>query len=145
MNTHQLCGRRAAHPLIPASQHEGPALGRVFLLEQHEPSAAAIVGALSGAGYDALHTMDARQGVEIAHWWRPDLVVLSLSTPDPGELDVCRRLHAALRIPIFIRCPQPDPAAVSAAIDAGACDYLPGPLRTGELLNRIRVRLHPQA
>lgn len=145
VNTHQLCGRRAAHPLIPASQDEGPALGRILLLECHEPSAAAIVGALSGGGYDALHAMNAEQGMEIAQWWRPNLIVLSLALPDPGGLEACRRLHTALRIPIIIVCAQSDPAVVGAAIAAGACDYLPAPLRTGELLNRIRARLHPRA
>ncbi|MGW2661820.1 hypothetical protein ACWCW7_12725 [Nocardia tengchongensis] len=36
-----------------------------------------------------------------------------------------------------------DPDAISDAYAAGACDHLAKPLRTGELLDGIRVHLAP--
>lgn len=57
----------------------------------------------------------------VAQRWKPDLVLLELALPDlPG-----------------------DPDAISDAYAAGACDHLAKPLRTGELLDGIRVHLAP--
>ncbi|MBF6175822.1 response regulator [Nocardia blacklockiae] len=140
MNTHPLSPERAPQPLISMHDASGPARGRVLVVETHPATAEMALLVLSGAGFDAMGTATGHQAVAAAHWWHPDLVLLDLILPDLPGIQVCRRLQDSA-VPIMIVSTETDPDVIASAIAAGACDYLPKPFRTVDLLTRIRSRL----
>ncbi|MEV6099847.1 response regulator [Nocardia sp. NPDC051981] len=69
-----------------------------------------------------------------------------MDLPDLPGAHLCRQLRNRSPIPIIAVSLDGDPDAIGDAYTAGACDYLPKPLRTRELLDHIRVHLTaPQA
>jgi diguanylate cyclase (GGDEF)-like protein len=71
-----------------------------------------------------------------------DLVLLSFELPDLDGAVACRQLAASLpNVPILAYSANGDEATMLRAFDAGAHDFLPKPLRLGELAARIRGAL----
>jgi len=101
---------------------------------------------LESAGYRVREAENAALGLNEAAVRRPDAIVLDLSLPDLGGLDVLRRLREWTQLPVLILSVRGAEADKIAALDAGADDYLTKPFGGGELLARMRVllrRTHP--
>ena len=96
---------------------------------------------LESAGYRVREAETGALGLNEAAVQRPDAIILDLSLPDLGGLDVLRRLREWSRIPVLILSVRGDEANKIAALDAGADDYLTKPFGGGELLARMRVLL----
>src|SRR5476651_2049343 len=96
---------------------------------------------LEAAGYRVREAETGSLGLNEAAVARPDAVILDLSLPDMGGLDVLRRLREWSQLPVLILSVRGEEAAKIAALDAGADDYLTKPFGGGELLARMRVLL----
>lgn len=96
---------------------------------------------LESAGYRVREAENAVLGLNEAAVRRPDAIVLDLSLPDLGGLDVLRRLREWTQLPVLILSVRGAEADKIAALDAGADDYLTKPFGGGELLARMRVLL----
>lgn len=96
---------------------------------------------LESAGYRVREAENATLGLNEAAVRRPDAIVLDLSLPDLGGLDVLRRLREWTQLPVLILSVRGAEADKIAALDAGADDYLTKPFGGGELLARMRVLL----
>jgi two-component system KDP operon response regulator KdpE len=96
---------------------------------------------LESAGYRVREAETGALGLNEAAVQRPDAIVLDLSLPDLGGLEVLRRLREWSQIPVLILSVRGGEADKIAALDAGADDYLTKPFGGGELLARIRVLL----
>ena len=73
---------------------------------------------------------------------RPDLVVLDLSLPGIGGLDVLRRVRgmeeATARLPVIVLSGRSGETDRIIGLDLGADDYLVKPFSPGELAARVR-------
>jgi two-component system KDP operon response regulator KdpE len=96
---------------------------------------------LESAGYVVREAENGSLGLNEAAVQRPDAIILDLSLPDLGGLEVLRRLREWSQIPILILSVRDGEAEKIAALDAGADDYLTKPFGGGELLARMRVLL----
>ena len=106
---------------------------------------------LSGVVRDVLNSVGCKDvrfivsGVEalrVAQSLAPDLVLLDLGLPDLDGLEVCRQLSLQLpSVPVVIITARNDDAAIQAAFEAGAQDYVAKPFRLGELAARARAAL----
>ncbi len=96
---------------------------------------------LESAGYRVREAETGALGLNEAAVQRPEAIVLDLSLPDMGGLDVLRRLRDWSQIPVLILSVRGGESDKIAALDAGADDYLTKPFSGGELLARMRVLL----
>ena len=96
---------------------------------------------LESAGYRVREAETGALGLNEAAVQRPDAIILDLSLPDIGGLEVLRRIREWSHIPVLILSVRGDEAHKIAALDAGADDYLTKPFGGGELLARVRVLL----
>lgn len=96
---------------------------------------------LESAGYRVREAESGRLGLHEAAVRRPDAIVLDLSLPDLGGLEVLRRLREWSQLPVLILSVRGSEDDKITALDSGADDYLTKPFGGGELLARIRVLL----
>jgi len=96
---------------------------------------------LESAGYRVREAENGSLGLNEAAVRRPDAIILDLSLPDLGGLEVLRRLRKWSQIPVLILSVRGNETDKIAALDAGADDYLTKPFGGGELLARLRVLL----
>jgi len=97
--------------------------------------------ALRRHDYELLLAKDGEQAIEAAVQHSPDLVILDLSLPRVGGLEVCRELRSWYSAPILILSGHGEEETMVAALDSGADDYVTKPVRPRELLARIRSLL----
>jgi len=94
---------------------------------------------LRSRGYEVI---DSRSGGEALDKFRtelPDLVVLDHNTPAMDGWEICRSLRSASEVPIIIISANNSEKEIVGILDAGADDFLAKPIRTEELLARIRA------
>lgn len=94
---------------------------------------------LEADGFDVIPVPDGRSALLWADDPRIGLVVLDLSLPDIGGLDVLRRIRSTSQLPVIIlsgRCGETDRML---GLDMGADDYMVKPFSPGELSSRVRA------
>jgi DNA-binding response OmpR family regulator len=83
---------------------------------------------LEGEGLQVEWASQGRQGVQMAHRLRPDLIVLDLQMPDINGFQVCQQLKEARDtavIPIIMLTRHDDTEAVVLGMQLGINDYIP--------------------
>lgn len=96
---------------------------------------------LEGSGYRVREAENGAFGLNEIAVRRPDVVVLDLTLPDVGGLEILRRIREWSRLPVLVLSVRGEETDKIAALDAGADDYLTKPFGGGELLARLRVLL----
>ncbi|MFE3060798.1 response regulator transcription factor [Nocardia sp. NPDC059239] len=131
--------RSATELTLPPTPAVRPS--KLLVVESNPAMAEIEVLVLANAGHEVISAGNAQCALNLARRWNPDLVLLELDLPDlPGAL-LCRQLRNGSPIPIIAVSLDGNPDAIGDVYAAGACDYLPKPLRSGELLDHIRVHL----
>ncbi len=96
---------------------------------------------LQEAGYTVLRAPDVRSAEVMAREDAPDLALLDPATSSGKGWDLIGQLSN--RLPVIVVSDRGLEEDVVRGLDAGAVDYIPRPLRAGELLARIRAHLRP--
>jgi len=106
----------------------------------------AVERALVFEGYAVRTAPDGETALASAAEDAPDAIVLDLTMPGMGGLEVCRRLRAdGSDIAILVLTARHAVADRVAGLDAGADDYLVKPFALEELLARLRSLLRRAA
>lgn len=109
---------------------------------EDEPAIAdAVAARLRADGFDVVTAGDGPSGLALCLDRRPDVVVLDLMLPGLDGWEVCRRLHAALDVPVLMLTARDDEADVVAGLRSGADDYVTKPFSVRELSARVAVLL----
>jgi two-component system response regulator MprA len=120
---------------------------RVLVVDDDRAVRTALERALVIEGYDVVTAADGVGALDQAGG--VDVMVLDLTMPNLGGLDVCRRLRAeGSSLPILVLTARHSTADRVTGLDAGADDYLVKPFALDELLARLRAlvrRLGPSA
>lgn len=116
--------------------------GGIILVVDDEPQIHRfLTPALVAAGYETLRAERGDQGLQLAAFHVPDLILLDLGLPDIDGHEALAKLRKFSDVPIIILSARDNSVEKIAALDAGADDYLEKPFRLGELLARMRVAL----
>ncbi|HAF67560.1 MAG TPA: DNA-binding response regulator [Acidimicrobiaceae bacterium] len=100
----------------------------------------ALERALRSEDYEVLTAADGLQAIEISG--QLDLMILDLTMPELGGIEVCRRLRSqGSELPILLLTARHETEHRVIGLDSGADDYLAKPFALDELLARIRALL----
>lgn len=114
----------------------------ILIAAPHEHSVLASV--FEGSRYAVVQVHTGTLALESARELRPDTIILEATLPDMTGIDLCRSLHADVRIghnvPILILAPdKPTPEERVTALRAGAWDFLRQPQDPQELALKLQT------
>ncbi len=115
---------------------------RVLVVEDDEEIAQVLQRSLRLEGYEVKLAADGVRGLDEAHAFLPDIIVLDLGLPRLDGIDVARRMRADDDdTPILMLTARDALDSRVEGLDSGADDYLVKPFERQELLARIRALL----
>jgi two-component system KDP operon response regulator KdpE len=123
------------------SPNEGPPRTTVLVIEDDLPTRRSLLTMLEQHGYTPCGAASARAGMELFFETRPGVVLLDLGLPDGDGMQVLAKIREWGEVPVIVVSARGKEDDQICALDAGASDYVVKPLRSGELLARIRVAL----
>ena len=113
----------------------------ILVVDDEEQIRRALKSILTIRKYRVILASSGEEALDRAIDHPPDLVILDLSLPGIGGVEVCRELRTWSNSPILILSVKSNDADKISALDSGADDYLTKPFSTGEILARIRALL----
>lgn len=117
---------------------------RVLVVDDDERVRTVVSWQLEADGYAVTQARDGAGALERIDADPPDLVVLDLSMPGLGGLDVLRRVRSAesreggTSLPVIVLSGRSGETDRIIGLDLGADDYLVKPFSPGELAARVR-------
>jgi two-component system, OmpR family, phosphate regulon response regulator PhoB len=125
---------------------------RVLVVDDDDRVRTVVTWQLEADGYAVTGASDGAGALERIGAQRPDLVVLDLSMPGLGGLDVLRRVRAeearsraSHALPVIVLSGRSGETDRIVGLDLGADDYLVKPFSPGELAARVRSVLRRTA
>jgi len=112
---------------------------RILVIEDDPAIGKLVRFAFERDGQDVVCASTASEGLEMAHEWDPDVVLLDLGLPDIGGLEVTKRLRGSSDVPIVIVTARGLEAERVQGLDLGADDYVVKPFSLPELEARVRA------
>jgi PleD family two-component response regulator len=97
-----------------------------------------------GKSYVLVTAKDGEKALAAAAAEKPDLIILDIVMPNMDGFEVCRRIRSddnTKSIPIIMVTTKGDPNNVEKGFQAGCSDYLFKPIKSGELLSKVREHL----
>ena len=121
------------------------ACSRVLIVDDDQRVRTMVAWQLEADGFAVTEAGDGAAALAQIEGDRPDLVVLDLSLPGVGGLDVLRRVReaegAASPLPVIVLSGRSGETDRIIGLDLGADDYLVKPFSPGELAARVRSLL----
>lgn len=115
---------------------------RVLVIEDDKKLAEALAAGIRAEGYEVDHAATGEQGFFLIHSQRPDILILDLTLPHRGGLDILRQVrHERIDIRILVLTSHNTVDDRVEGLRAGADDYLGKPFSFPELIARIEALL----
>ena len=118
-----------------------PARLRALVAAPDPADVGAIASALGAAGHEIVTAYRVETALARLVEEAPDYVVVCLGSIDPDLTTLVARLHARSDAPILVVADTRDEERVVAALDAGAADVVPLPVRQLELVARVNAAI----
>ncbi|OKP70355.1 DNA-binding response regulator [Paenibacillus helianthi] len=116
-------------------------MNRILLVEDDDNLVFGIEYTLTSEGYTVVLANSLEQARKAFKTDEVDLILLDINLPDGSGYDLCREIRALSRVPIIFLTALDEETNVVAGLDLGADDYMTKPLRTKELLSRMKAVL----
>lgn len=111
----------------------------ILIAEDHVDSREALSALLEAFGFRVVPAANGREAVELARQAHPDLILMDIMMPELDGFEATRQIRGfpdTRDIPIITLTAMD--GARSLALDAGANDFLPKPINSGTLLDKVR-------
>lgn len=118
--------------------------GCILVVDDQLANIRTVGSLLHAEGYDVMSAISAEQALQRMRARRPDLVLLDMMMPGTSGLDLCGVLASETslaEVPVIFLSAADESGLITAALEAGAVDYVTKPFRGAELLSRIRTHL----
>jgi DNA-binding response OmpR family regulator len=113
-------------------------LGRILIVEDDRKTADALVLGLERGGYETILARTGEEAFFLVHTKQPDLVVLDLTLPQRGGLEILAQIRAhSLTLRVLILTSHTSVDDRVTGLNAGADDYLGKPFSFPELVARV--------
>jgi DNA-binding response OmpR family regulator len=113
-----------------------------ILVVDDEPTVTEVVSIyLERAGYRVLVASDGQEALDILETRPLDLVVLDLTLPEVGGLEITRWLRARGEMPIIMLTARREEVDRILGLELGADDYVVKPFSPQELVSRVKAVL----
>lgn len=130
----------------PSQSPCGAPLDKLVLVVDDNPDVRQLAMILVGhAGAHAVMASDGSEGWDLVGRHRPSLVLTDVEMPRMDGLELCRRIKgspATQHIPVLVWSGMDHK---TAALQAGAADFLPKPVETAHLLRLLEGLLNSKA
>jgi DNA-binding response OmpR family regulator len=114
---------------------------RILVVDDAQEMTHFLRDVLSKEGYAVAVANDAREGLRLAHSFRPDLILLDVMMPEMDGWTMLHRLREFSDIPVIMLTAVGGTDSKVHGLDLGADDYLTKPFEIRELKARIRATL----
>lgn len=116
-------------------------MNRILLVEDDENLAFGMEYTLTSEGYavEVASSLEEARAVFKSH--SIDLLLLDVNLPDGSGYELCKEIRASSQVPIIFLTALDEEANVVVGLDLGADDYMTKPIRTKELLSRMKAVL----
>jgi two-component system, OmpR family, KDP operon response regulator KdpE len=130
---------------MPDHRSTQPARLRALIVATDPTDVSAIAGAVGAAGHEMITAYRSDAALARLVDESPDYVLICPLERDPELTSLIARLHARSDAPILLVADTGNEERLVAALDAGASDVVPRPVRQLELVARIQaaLRRHP--
>lgn len=108
------------------------------LIAEDEPQMTMIIEyILQGRGFECVSARDGVAALDLFREVSPDVVVLDVTMPRMGGLEVCRRIRGTSQVPILLVTAHGEADDILAGFEAGADDYVSKPFDPRVLGTRV--------
>jgi CheY-like chemotaxis protein len=111
----------------------------ILIAEDHMDSREALSALLEAFGFNVVPAVNGREAVALAREASPDIILMDIMMPELDGFEATRQIRGfpeTRDIPIITLTAME--GARSLALDAGANDFLPKPINSGSLLEKLR-------
>ena len=119
-------------------------MARILIIDDDPVFGAILIEALKGDGHEATQVLSGKAGVTYASADLPNLVILDMTMPEMGGLEVCQKLKASEKtsqLPILVLTGNSKEGQEVSCLNTGADDYLTKPVNTEILIARCGALL----
>ncbi len=133
----------AAHPAAARARgaRRGGAGARILALDDDPEMPRYVRNALAGAGHALVATGDPEEALRLLDEEPFDLVLLALTPPGSGGIELLRDVLDAGEAPVIVLSAHGRDELIARAFDAGAEDYVVKPFSPAELAARVGAAL----
>lgn len=114
---------------------------QVLLVEDDASLAFGMEYTLSGEGFAVMVAGTLAEARRHLTAGDVDLILLDINLPDGSGYELCKEIRASSQIPVIFLTALDEEVNVVAGLDLGADDYMTKPIRTKELVSRIKAVL----
>ncbi len=125
--------------MISHDQNDGSIRPTILIAEDHVDSREALGALLEAFGFQVVPAVNGREAVELSRKAPPDLILMDIMMPELDGFEATRQIRgfpATRHIPIITLTAMD--GARTLALDAGANDFLPKPINSKALLEKVR-------
>lgn len=116
-------------------------MSRILLVEDDEHLVFGMEYTLTNEGYTTVVAGSVAEATTAFKENAIDLILLDVNLPDGSGYDLCREIRKSSQVPIIFLTALDEEANVVVGLDLGADDYMTKPIRTKELLSRMKAVL----
>lgn len=116
-------------------------MNQILLVEDDDNFVFGIKYTLTSEGYTVILAGSLQEARKALETCAVDLILLDVNLPDGSGYEMCKEIRASSQVPIIFLTALDEETNVVVGLDFGADDYMTKPIRTKELLSRIKAVL----